>query len=131
MATKKHKRSVTRFEVQLLPVKLTTDELLERGQQLAQVEQSLSDHERHADSVKKDLTAKRTSLQAERSRLSRIVTDKAEQRDVRVTVTVDYDERELTQMRNDTGEVVYRRGLRAEELQEAFDLSNARVESST
>lgn len=99
------------------PVKLSAEELLDFGQRLSSVEYDVRSHESHADSVKKDLKAKETALVAERSRLAGIVRSKAEHRDVRVTVWKDLDAREYREVRDDTGEVTFKRPLRPDELQ--------------
>lgn len=104
------------------PVALTEKEMLAYGQRLAQQEQQLSDHHEHAEGIRKALKAKESAIQAERSRLALSIRDKAEIRDVKVTVWRNVGTKHLFHIREDTGEETYRRHLRNEELQtDAFE----------
>lgn len=104
------------------PVALTDKELLSFGQRLAQTDQQLYDHAETTKSVKKDLASKEASIVAERSRLALIVRNKAESRDVQVSVYRDMSSKTLFHVREDTGEETFRRHLRNEELQvDAFE----------
>jgi len=103
--------------IEQLPVLLTDTELLAKGLQLAQVESQASDHEAHADSVKKDLKAKETQLMAERARLASIVRNRSEIREVRCDVVMDYESADVLTVRQDTGEVAYRRPMTNDERQ--------------
>lgn len=113
---------IVREEIEPLPVRLTQDELLEFGQQLAQVEQKRHEHDLHADQVKKDLKAKETALDAERARLASIVRNKAEVRDVPVSVVHDYAANEAQWIRSDNGELINRRPLAPNERQIEFEV---------
>jgi hypothetical protein len=119
MAKKPPKKDAKQIgsDVKPLPVPLTQAELLDFGQRLAKQDSEIRGHEAHADAVKKDLKSKEQALDSERSRLSNIVRNKAEVRDVRVSIWRDYQARELREVREDTGEVVFTRPLRGDEFQ--------------
>lgn len=105
------------------PVVLTDKELLSYGQRLAQAEQQLAEHEARADAVRKDLKAQEQKIAGERSRLAMVIRDRAELRDVKVTVWRDVPRSEVFHVREDTGEEVHRRPVRIEELQvDGFEL---------
>lgn len=108
------------------PVALTDRELIAFGQRLAQAEQQLAEHEARADAVKKDLKAQEQKIVGERSRLAMVIRDRAELRDVKVTVWRDVPRSEVFHVRDDTGEEVHRRPVRMEELQvDGFELMGA------
>lgn len=109
---KKH----SEFEQQL-PVKLTQDELLKRGAQLAQLHADFAQHQMHADSVKKDLKAKETALEAEGSRLAGIVRTGFEPRPVVVQRWHDFRRNVSYDLRIDTGETFGERALTGDERQ--------------
>lgn len=107
-------------------VKLTDQEMLDRGQQLARVNADISDHQSHVESVKKDLKAKEAELEAKRCYLAAVVRAQSETRDVEVQVEQDTDDRRLVQViRIDTGAVIERRPMRTEESQEELPLAEA------
>jgi hypothetical protein len=107
---------------ELLPVPLTRDELLERGQQLAQVESDVAAHNEYAESVKKDLKSKEAALAAERSRLANIVRTKRENRQVGVTHMARWQRNIVEVTRNDTGELLRSRAIEPHERQKMLDL---------
>lgn len=102
---------------QSLPVKLTQEELLKRGGQLAQLHSDFAQHTMHADSVKKELKAKETALEAEASRVAGIVRTGYEPRPVVVQRWHDYQRNVAYDLRVDTGEVFNERALSPEERQ--------------
>lgn len=106
-----------REEVKQLPVKLRTEELADFAQRLASADSDVHSHDAHADAVKKELKAREQALVSERTRLASIVRNKAELRDVRVSCWRDFVAREYREVREDTGEVTYRRPLHPQEMQ--------------
>ncbi len=102
---------------QPLPVKLTQEELLSRGGLLAQLHADFAQHTVHAESVKKDLKAKETALEAETSRVAGIVRTGYEPRSVTVQRWFDYQRNVKFDMRVDTGEVFNERALTPEDRQ--------------
>ncbi len=115
-----------------LPVKLTEDELLDFGQRLAQVESDASTHAAHADSVKKELKAKETALDAERSRLAGIVRSKHEPRDIDCHLIGYFETNRVNTIRLDTGEVVpgSERAMNLAERQESLELDPGELTAS-
>lgn len=114
MAEERKKHS--EFEQQL-PVKLTQEELLERGSLLAQLHADFAQHTVHAESIKKDLKAKETALEAEASRVAGIVRTGFEPRSVTVQRWFDYHRNVKFDLRVDTGEVFNERALTPEDRQ--------------
>ncbi len=107
---------------ELLAVDLTTEELLDRGQRLAQQHQLLREHEDHAEQVKKNLKSQEAAIVAERSRLSGIVQQKKEPRDVMVERWARYDDGVVEDVRMDTGEVFRSRRMEQHERQATLPL---------
>lgn len=102
--TAKHR--YIRERIDPLPVKLTTEELLSYGQRLAQARIDMATHLAKAESIKKDLKAEESKIEAEWSRIATIVSNKSEFRDVRVDVIHDFETEEEVHYRQDTAEVV-------------------------
>lgn len=130
MKTKKNGSGVIflRREVKTLQVPLTQEELLERGQQLAQVDSSLSEHNLHAESVKKELRAKESELQANQARLAMYVRNKSEPREIECTIEIRGNV--YCEVRNDTGKVIYERPAQPSEMQaNLFDKKSEVVHS--
>lgn len=109
---KKH----SEFEQQL-PVKLTQEEMLSRGALLAQLHADFAQHTMRAESIKKELKAKETALEAEASRVAGIVRTGFEPRSVTVQRWFDYHRNVKFDMRADTGEVFNERALTPEDRQ--------------
>jgi hypothetical protein len=103
--------------LQQLPVPLTDRELLDFGQRLAKCQADLAEHNLHAEQVKKDLKAKESAIEAERARLSGIIREKKEIRDVPCERWHRYDRGEVEEVRCDTGEVFYSRRMEMHERQ--------------
>lgn len=115
--TEAERLKLDREEVKQLPVKLHAAELADFAQRLASADSDVHSHDAHADDVKKELKAREEALVSERTRLAGIVRNKAELRDVRVSCWRDFTAREYREVREDTGEVVYRRPLHTQEMQ--------------
>lgn len=109
--------------VELLPVPLTRDELLDRGQQLAQVDAELRAHNEYAESVKKDLKSKESSYASETARLANIVRSKKEPRQVKTQSIARWEQNVVEVIRVDTGEVLRNRALEPNERQDILDLN--------
>jgi hypothetical protein len=105
-----------------LPVKLTEDELLDLGQQLAQVESEVKAHEEHATSVKAGLKHREAQLDAQRAEVASKIRAKSEYRDVRVQTTADYKKGIATTVRLDLMQKVRDRALSIAERQGTLDL---------
>lgn len=104
--------------------KLTRDELLERGQRLAQLSEDMAEHQVKAELQKKELKAQEARIAEEQSRLAAIVRAKAEPREVVVQEFADYLRGSYYRRRTDTHEVIpgSERPLRPEEKQGALPL---------
>jgi hypothetical protein len=103
--------------IQRLPVALTDAELLAFGQRLAKCQADLTEHNMHAEQVKKELKAKESAIEAERAHLSGIIREKKELRDVQCERWAHYDEGDIVELRTDTGEVIYQRRMEMHERQ--------------
>lgn len=110
-------RVLVQTKPETLECRLSHDEFLDRARALAEACQDIESEEGRQTQVKADLKAQMTRLEAERSRLSLIVTRKAEPRETPTTIYAD-DARGLAiTIREDTGEVVRQRELTPNERQ--------------
>lgn len=109
--------------IELLPVPLTRDELLDRGQQLAQVDSDLRAHNEFAESTKKDLKAKEQQFASEAARLANIVRTKKEPRQVKTQSIARWEQNIVDTIRIDTGDVIRNRPLEPHERQDILDLN--------
>lgn len=112
----------TRTYVAELPVKLSTEEVAERAQQLADCHQQLAEHEDKAESVKKGLGKEKQIIVTRRAMLSGVVKRKEEPREVRVLVQQHFGSKKYLEVREDTGEIIAERPLRPEEMQRKLGL---------
>jgi hypothetical protein len=120
---KRHHRQLGR-DIERLPCQLTQDELLDRGQKLAQVGADLATHRAHADQVKKELRARESQLEADRAFLENVVRSKQEPRDVEIAAYLGERPGHVDDVRLDTGEVVRSRPAREGELQGRLPLND-------
>jgi hypothetical protein len=105
-----------------LMTRLTPHEFEDRAEGLARAVQDVATEEaRHAD-VKAQLKADLTKLEAERDRLTSVVSRRAELREVPVRLLADLEMGEALLVRDDSGEVVRRRPLTEAERQEPLPL---------
>lgn len=109
---------VHRTVVRSLPVRLTEEELLKKGGELAATVQDISSEESRQQDIKSQLKAKLAELEARRSNLAITVSRKEEHRDVEVDIFHDYQRGVVEDVRRDTGEVVSRRVMRDDERQQ-------------
>lgn len=100
-----------------LSTKLTDPEKLERGLSLARVIEDFRTEEMKQEAMKREMKFVLAGLEAERNRLSAIVSRGEELRDVEVEERADYSIAEYVRQRMDTGEVLERRKLRENERQ--------------
>lgn len=96
---------------------LTAEEFDERAKGLAQACQDVGREEGNQAQIKADMKARMAALEADRSRLSLVVSRRAEVRDVRVRIEADDAKAEAITIREDTGEIVKRRALELHERQ--------------
>jgi hypothetical protein len=103
------------METKLLPVKLGNDELLIRGRELADACADLADIEGRKKTAAAAFKEEIEAADALIARLSRIVKDKAEYREVEVREVRNEERMTMDTIRLDTGEVVGSRALQGHE----------------
>lgn len=106
---------------QMLPVKLSKEELLERAQKVGKVHEELGEHRMKADAMKKGLREKEAALESEQGRLSHILLVSAEPRPVLVQAWADFERNTFEEIRDDTKEVIFKRKLEMHERQKEFE----------
>lgn len=111
------REKITRSETRSLPVKLTEDELRERGDSLAAVIQDINAEENRQVDMKTQMKARITELDAKQTQLAITISRREEYRDVTVDVYHDFDKLKVETVRRDTGECIHRREMTQEELQ--------------
>lgn len=109
--------NVVRRLSMMLPVRLTPDELLERGSALAHQRQVSVDHEMHAADIKKRLKERTEEISMETGRLAAIIRTKQEPREVTVEVRLAKRKGWVDEVRLDTGEVIHTRQMTGDESQ--------------
>ena len=102
--------------VRLLPVDLTSEELLDRARRLAECEERLREESDRQDQVKKELKSRENAIVADRSRLAAVVRTRQEPRD-ECEVRENYVRNVRTVTRLDSGEVLEECPLTLEERQ--------------
>lgn len=106
----------------MVQVVLTSTELLERGQLLAQLNQDIGEHAAHEASIKKGLKEKSEVLERERGRVAEIVRGKKEPRMIDCAVIAYFDENVVRVHRTDTMETIHERPIQPDERQEMLRL---------
>lgn len=104
-------------EVQLLPVQLTREEKLERGERIGTVMAELRKLDHKEARFKEALKEEREPLKMEAADLGDQLATGTERRPVRVDVYADHNRNVATFVRSDTGDVVKERELLPEERQ--------------
>ena len=99
------------MNTQSLPVRLTTDELLLRSDELAKTIREAADVEAAMKSAQAASKSKLGKLEADVARLARIVREKVEDRAVEVTEIRNWDSLTMDTLRLDTGEIVGSRAM--------------------
>lgn len=105
-----------------LPCKLTNDELLVYGSELASTVQDIKSEEDRQVSVKQEMKARITKLESERTILSSKIGRKEEDRDVDVEPCYDYNKNMYIERRLDTDEIIFERALFDDERQEEMNI---------
>lgn len=104
----------------LLPCKLTDDEIREYGKDLAKVRQDILTEEARQVSLKQQLKASLTELEARSLALSSKIGRGEEARDVDVEPQLDFKKGVYCEVRTDTGEKISERAVTEEERQESM-----------
>ena len=108
----------------ILPVKLTTREVVERGQLAAQVIRQIDDVDRVKKQAAADAKESSDRLESELRRLSYIVEREEEDRTVECFWRFDFMKNEKNLIREDTGEVVETKAMTDEERQIALEIGD-------
>jgi hypothetical protein len=110
-------RILIKAKPEQLECHLTSDEFIDRANALGLCCQDIEREDDRQAQIKADMKAQLAKLEAERSRLTLVVTRKAEPRDVKVTLYADDNTGEAITIREDTGEIIRRRPLDSKERQ--------------
>lgn len=111
---------------EILPVKLTNDELRERGERLAGLLEEIATEEaekKAANDMAKDVIER---LETKAYMLARVIRSRQEDREVQVDEVEDLEAKEFRTVRIDTGETVHRRRMTPEELQRPLPIEGIR-----
>lgn len=111
------RETIARTETRSLPVKLTDEELRERGDSLAAVIQDINAEENRQVDMKTQMKARITELDAKQTQLAITISRREEYRDVTVDIYHNYDALKVETVRRDTGECIHRREMTQDELQ--------------
>lgn len=118
---RRNQKELLKTEPENLPVKLTQDEIRERGERLAAKEGELESHIQRAKQVKADLTANEKRLEADIQSLSLQIRDKSELRQIPCDHIADYKRGVVRVVRQDTEQVVRERAIEESEKQRRLD----------
>jgi hypothetical protein len=113
--------------VRSLPVRLTDEELLKKGSDLATAVQDIATEEGRQVDIKASMKAKLAEIEARRTQLAIAVSRKEEHRDVEVDIFHDYQRAVVQDIRRDTGEVLSTRVMSEEERQIGLPMEPATV----
>lgn len=116
--------TVLKRESRLLSCRLTNEELIARGQSLAEAIENISTEEAQQESLKREMKARLAGLEAQRSHLASVVSRRAEMREVSVEVALFEDAGVVHTIRMDTGEVVHSRPMTDDERQRSLALES-------
>lgn len=108
---------VVETKVRELPVRLSTDEVLARGQRMAQLKQDLEELKLETKTLAKERKQQAEELEQEISSLARAIREKEEKRPVDVEVRFVGNGR-ILEVRTDTGETLIERAADDEEAQQ-------------
>lgn len=100
-----------------LSVKLTKEELLEKGDEMASVNELIQTETEDQATLKQEMKARISELEGRRNKLSALISRKSELRLVDVEPVLNFEAGMYSETRLDTGEVIFERKLNEEELQ--------------
>lgn len=107
----------------LLPCKLVDAELLKYGNDLGETIQDILTEEGRQESLKKEMKATLSALEARRSSLASKITRKEEHRDIDVERVLNFGKDIYQEVRLDTGEIIFTRPVTDDERQEVMTLN--------
>lgn len=111
--------------VRSLPCRLTDEELLKAGGDLATAVQDIAAEEGRQADVKASMKAKLAEIEARRTQIAIKVSRKEEHRDVEVDIWHDYQRAVVQEIRRDTGEVIGTRVMSDTERQQKLPMETA------
>jgi hypothetical protein len=111
-----------RTVVRSLPCRLSDEELLKKGGELATAVQDIATEESRQIDLKASMKARLTEIEARRTQLAIAVNRKEEHRDVEVDVFHDYQRGVVSDIRRDTGEILSQRVMQDSERQKSLEL---------
>lgn len=114
-------KELLKTENERLPVKLMDSEIRERGQRLAAKQGELESHVAREKQVKAELKSQKTAIEAEIQRLSGVIRDGTELRDVECDHIADFRKGTVRVIRKDTEQLVTERALSDSERQRRID----------
>lgn len=109
-----------RETTELLPCRLTNEELLVYGNDLGATIQDIAAEVDRQESVKREMKSRMSKLEATRTELASKITRKEEYRDIKVEIILDFEADKYKKIRLDTGEVTFERPINDEERQESL-----------
>ncbi len=107
-------------KTQSLPCKLTKEELLVYGDELARLSQEITAEEERQVDIKAQMKARLTELESKRTQVVIKVSRKEEYRDVKVRLEISENANICRELREDTGEIIKTREPYPEERQRKF-----------
>lgn len=107
---------------EMLPVRLTESELMDRARKMGRVHNELEAHQAKAALVRQKLKVESEELEEERGRLAQCLVMGTEPRATKVEAWANYVANRFEEIRSDTGEVINKRPLKPEDKQGEFDL---------
>lgn len=107
-----------------LPCRLTDDELLKAGSDLATAVQDIAAEEGRQTDIKASMKAKLAEIEARRTQIAIKVSRKEEHRDVEVDIWHDYQRAVVQEIRRDTGEIISTRVMSDSERQQALPMES-------
>jgi len=111
--------------IKSLPCKLTQDELLICGNDLASVIQDIKMEEDEQVNIKSEMKARLTELESRKTQLAIKLTRKEEWRPVEIERKLDFEDGKYREIRADTGEVIFEREISDDECQEKLIIDDA------
>lgn len=116
-----------RTVIRSLPVKLTDEELLKVGGQLAATVQDIGAEEGRQADLKAQMKARLAELEGRRTNLAYTISRKEEYRDVEVDIFSDYQRGVVEDIRRDSGEVLITRVMTEHERQQQLPMEPAQT----
>lgn len=116
-----------RTVIRPLACRLTEEELLQKGQQLAEAVEDIQSEERRQTDIKASMKARLTALEARRDEVSVAIRRREEERDVEVDIWHDFARGIVQDIRRDTGEVIHYRPMSDDERQQGLPMEPATV----